>query len=115
MPSVVLLASGSEVQLAVDAQAALAAEGIATSVVSVPCHELFAAQDTTYRDSVLPPGIPRVAIEAAHPMSWYRLVGDRGVVIGIERFGASAPFQKLYEEYGITAGAVVAAARRLLT
>lgn len=113
-PRVVLLASGSEVQLALDAQTALASDGIAASVVSVPSHELFAAQDGSYRNSVLPPGIPRVAIEAAHPMSWYRLVGGHGTVIGIEKFGASAPFQKLYEEYGITAGAVVAAARKLL-
>ena len=113
-PRVTLLSSGSEVQLALDAQATLAADGIHARVVSVPSHELFARQDASYRDQVLPPGIPRVAIEAAHPMSWYRFVGDRGVVIGIDRFGASAPFQRLYEEYGITAAAVVTAARKLL-
>ena len=113
-PRVVLLSSGSEVQLALDAQTTLADDGIPARVVSVPSHELFAGQDASYRDRVLPPGIPRIAIEAAHPMSWYRFVGDRGVVIGIDRFGASAPFQKLYEEYGITAAAVVAAAHKLL-
>lgn len=113
-PRVVLMSSGSEVQLALDAQATLAADGISARVVSVPSHELFAAQDAAYRSAVLPAGVPRIAIEAAHPMSWYRLVGDSGTVIGIETFGASAPFQKLYEEYGITAGAVVAAARKLL-
>ena len=113
-PRVVLLSSGSEVQLALDAQTTLAAAGIPARVVSVPSHELFASQDASYRDRVLPPGIPRIAIEAAHPMSWYRFVGDHGVVIGIDRFGASAPFQKLYEEYGITAAAVVTAAHKLL-
>ena len=113
-PRVVLLSSGSEVQLALDAQTTLAAAGIPARVVSVPSHELFASQDASYRDRVLPPGIPRIAIEAAHPMSWYRFVGDSGVVIGIDRFGASAPFQKLYEEYGITAAAVVTAAHKLL-
>ena len=113
-PRIVLLSSGSEVQLALDAQITLAADGIPTRVVSVPSHELFSSQDAAYRDHVLPPGIPRIAIEAAHPMSWYRFVGDRGAVIGIDRFGASAPFQKLYEEYGITAAAVITAAQKLL-
>jgi len=111
---VVLLASGSEVHVALDAQTLLAADGIAARVVSVPSHELFARQDSSYRESVLPAGIPRVAVEAAHPMSWWGLVGDRGAVVGIDRFGASAPYQKLYEEYGITAAAVAAAARALL-
>ncbi|MDA1080574.1 MAG: transketolase [Gemmatimonadetes bacterium] len=113
-PAVVLLASGSEVQVALDAASALSAEGVPTRVVSVPSHELFARQDAEYRATVLPPGVPRVAVEAAHPMSWHALVGDRGAVIGIDRFGASAPYEKLYEEYGITAGAVAAAARGLL-
>jgi len=113
-PRVVLLASGSEVQVALDAQKALALEGIPARVVSVPSHELFAHQDAAYHDQVLPPGLPRVAVEAAHPMSWYHLVGERGAIIGIGRFGASAPYQKLYEEYGITPAAVAAAARRLL-
>ena len=113
-PRVVLLASGSEVQVALDAQKALASEGISARVVSVPSHELFARQDAAYRDQVLLPGLPRVAVEAAHPMSWYHLVGERGAVVGIDRFGASAPYQKLYEEYGITPAAVAAAARRLL-
>jgi transketolase len=110
----VLLASGSEVQVALDAQVSLAAEGIVARVVSVPSHELFARQDVAYHDQVLPPSVPRVAVEAAHPMSWYQLIGGRGAVVGIDRFGASAPFQKLYEEYGITAARVAAAARTLL-
>ena len=113
-PRVVLLASGSEVQVALDAAAVLAAEGIASRVISVPSHELFAAQDADYRARLLPAGVPRVAVEAAHPMSWYRFIGDRGTVVGIERFGASAPFQKLYEAYGITAAAVAGAARNLI-
>ena len=74
----------------------------------------FGAQDAAYQASVLPAGVKRVAIEAAHPMSWYRWVGTDGAVVGIETFGASAPFQKLYEEYGITAGAVVKAVRSAL-
>jgi len=113
-PRVVLLASGSEVQVALDAQTALALDGISARVVSVPSHELFARQDLAYRNQVLLPGVPRVAVEAAHRMSWYHLMGERGIVIGIDRFGASAPFQKLYEEYGITATAVATAARSLI-
>ncbi|MGQ0765538.1 MAG: transketolase [Gemmatimonadota bacterium] len=112
-PDVVLLASGSEVSLAVEAAGQLAERRIAAWVTSVPSMELFAGQDSGYRDSVLPPGVPRVAIEAAHPMSWRTLVGDSGVVIGIERFGASAPWQRIYEEYGITAAAMVEAALRV--
>ncbi len=113
-PDVVLLASGSEVHVALEAHATLTAAGVRTRVVSVPSHELFAQQDAEYRSQVLPHGVPRVAVEAAHPMSWHALVGDRGAIVGISRFGASAPYQKLYEEYGITAPAVVAAARGLL-
>ena len=113
-PQVVLLASGSEVQVALDAQAMLSADGVSARVVSVPSHELFSRQDAEYRNGVLPSGIPRVAVEAAHPMSWHGLVGSRGTVVGIDRFGASAPYQRLYEEYGITAAAVAAAARSLL-
>ncbi len=107
----VILASGSEVEIALKAQAELAAAGTATRVVSVISMEVFAAQDAAYRDAVLPAGVKRVAVEAAHPMSWQRWVGLDGVVVGIETFGASAPYQKLYEEYGITAAAVVKAVR----
>ncbi len=107
----VIMASGSEVEIALKAQAELAAAGTATRVVSVISMEVFAAQDAAYRDAVLPAGVKRVAVEAAHPMSWQRWVGLDGVVVGIETFGASAPYQKLYEEYGITAAAVVKAVR----
>lgn len=112
-PAVVLLASGSEVGVALGAQASLRAERIAARVVSVPSLELFRSQDAAYRAAVIPPGIPRVAVEAAHPMSWHEFVGHSGAIVGIDRFGASAPYQKLYEEYGITAAAVADAARRV--
>jgi transketolase len=114
-PQAVILASGSEVQLALDARAALAAEGIPVRVVSMPSHELFARQDAQYRASVLPPDVPRVAVEAAHPMSWYRWVGERGAIVGIERFGASAPYQRIYEEFGLTAARVAAEVHALLS
>jgi transketolase len=77
-------------------------------------HELFARQDAAYRDSVLPPEIPRVSIEAAHPMSWYRWVGANGTVLGIERYGASAPYQRIYDELGLAVDKVVSAAKALL-
>ena len=110
----VILASGSEVEIALKAQGELAAAGVATRVVSMLSMEVFAAQDAAYQASVLPAGVQRVAIEAAHPMSWDRWVGLEGTVIGIETFGASAPFQKLYEEYGITVQAVVTAVRGVI-
>jgi transketolase len=108
---VVLLASGSEVHVALAARATLAAEGIGARVVSMPSMELFAAQDASWRDAVLPPGVPRVAVEAAHPMSWDRWVGDRARIVGLDRFGASAPYEVLYREFGITADRVAAVAR----
>ncbi len=111
-PQVVLLSSGSEVSVAVEARKMLAARGVRARVVSMPSHELFAAQPASYRDSVLPPGIPRVAVEAGHPMSWYRWVGDHGAVVSLERFGASAPAPILFKELGITPERVVEAALR---
>ena len=113
-PQVVLMSSGSEVALALSAAEKLAERGVEARVVSLPSHELFARQPASYRESVLPPGVPRVAIEAAHPMSWYRWVGDNGVVLGIERFGASAPYERIYEELGITVYKLVDAAERLV-
>lgn len=112
-PQVVLVASGSEVALVIEAQARLEAEGVRARAVSMPSHELFAAEDSSYRASVFPDGVPRIAVEAAHPMSWYRWVGDNGVVLGLERFGASAPYTRLYEELGLTVDKIVAAARDL--
>jgi transketolase len=80
----------------------------------MPCLEYFAQQPQSYRDSVLPPGVPRVAVEAAAPQSWYRWVGDRGAIVGLERFGASAPYQRIYAELGLTVDRVVTEAKRLL-
>jgi transketolase len=112
-PQVVMMSTGSEVSLILDAQKKLEAEGIRTRAVSMPSLEIFARQDQAYRDSVLPKGVKRVAIEAAHPMSWYRWVGDDGVVIGIERFGASAPAPVIFKNLGITADRVVETAKQL--
>ena len=113
-PQVVMMSSGSEVSLILDAQKKLEAAGIRARAVSMPSHELFARQDQAYRDSVLPKGVKRIAIEAAHPMSWYRWVGDDGVIIGLERFGASAPAPTIYEHLGITADRVVETAKKLV-
>jgi transketolase len=112
-PAVVLMSSGSEVALCMKARERLAADGIAARVVSVPSLELFWKQDAAYRSEVLPAGVPRVAIEAAHPMPWYRLVGESGAVLGLERFGASAPYQRIYEELGLTVDKLVETARSL--
>ena len=112
-PDVVLMSAGSEVAIVLDARQQLEALGIRARVVSMPSHEIFAEQTAKYRDEVLPPGVKRIAIEAAHPMSWQRWVAD-GVVLGLERFGASAPYERIYEELGITAKQVVRAARELV-
>jgi len=113
-PQVVLMSSGSEVSLILAAHEKLNEQGVRSRVVSMPSHELFARQDAKYRASVLPPDVPRVAIEAAHPMSWQRWVGDDGVVLGIERYGASAPYERIYEELGLTVDKVVTAATELV-
>ncbi|MBE8516551.1 transketolase [Amycolatopsis sp. H6(2020)] len=110
---VVLIATGSEVQLAVEAGKALAEEGIAARVVSMPCVEWFDAQDQAYRDSVIPPSVKaRVSVEAGIAQSWHRFTGDAGVNVSIEHFGASADAATLFREFGFTTEAVVEAARR---
>jgi transketolase len=113
-PQVVLMSSGSELALALGASEKLAERGVRARVVSMASHELFARQPASYRESVLPAGVPRVAIEAAHPMSWYRWTGDGGIVLGVERFGASAPYERIYEELGLTVDKLVDAAERLV-
>jgi transketolase len=113
-PDIVLMSSGSEVALILDAQKQLDADGIRARAVSMPSHEIFARQDQAYRDSVLPKGIKRIAMEAAHPMSWYKWVGDDGVILGLERFGASAPAPTIYEHLGITVDHIVKTAKQLL-
>jgi transketolase len=114
-PQVVLLSSGSEVGLIVKAREQLLARGIRARVVSLPSHELFFRQSEEYQASVLPKGVPRVSIEAAHPMCWYRFVGTDGVAIGLTRYGASAPYERIYKELGITTERVVEAAVRLVS
>jgi transketolase len=110
-----IMASGSEVGLAVAAADALAAEGIAVRVVSMPNPDLFEAQDADYRESVLPRALSaRVAVEAGTTRYWRPLVGDRGRIIGIDRFGASAPAEQLFAEFGFTAEKVAAAVRETM-
>ena len=114
-PDVLLLATGSEVQLALDARGTLAADGVAARVVSMPCWERFREQSRDYRDAVLPPEVTaRVAVEAAHPLGWHEWVGSGGAVVGLTRFGASAPYEAVYRHLGVTAEAVVEAARHQL-
>ncbi|KQP14996.1 transketolase [Pseudorhodoferax sp. Leaf267] len=113
-PRAVILATGSELQLALLAHGALAAAGIATRVVSMPCTNVFDRQPRAWRDSVLPPHLPAVAVEAAHPDFWHKYVGREGRVIGIASFGESAPAAALYTHFGITAARVELAVRELL-
>lgn len=110
-PDVILLASGSEVEIALAAAETLAEQGRAVRVVSMPCFEWFAAQDETYRNSVLPAEVhARVSVEAGTAQSWHQFLGTYGRAVSLEHFGASADYKRLYEEFGITAEAVVAAA-----
>jgi len=113
-PEIVLISSGSEVALILDAQKKLEADGVRARAVSMPSHEIFARQDQSYRDSVLPKGVKRIAMEAAHPMSWYKWVGDDGVILGLERFGASAPAATIYQHLGITVDHMVQTAKTLV-
>jgi transketolase len=114
-PKLVLIGTGSELQIAVEAAKVLESEGVPTRVVSMPCFEWFEAQDKSYRDSVLPPSVKaRVAVEAGIAQSWHRYVGDAGEVVSIEHFGASADYQTLFKEFGFTTENVVAAAHTSL-
>lgn len=115
-PQVILLASGSEVQLAVEAAASLENEGVPTRVVSVPCMEWFEEQDAAYQESVLPSNVTaRVSVEAAIAMPWHKYTGFKGRNVSLEHYGASADFKTLFKEFGITAEAVVAAAKESLS
>lgn len=115
-PEVILLGTGSELQLAVAAREVLEADGVPTRVVSVPVLDWFLEQDRAYRDEVLPPAVrARVSVEAGLAMPWHRLLGDAGEAVSLEHFGASADHKTLFREFGITAEAVVDAARRSLT
>ncbi len=111
-PEVILIGTGSEVQLALQARETLQSAGTPTRVVSLPCLEWFRRQDQTYRDEVLPPSVrARVSVEAGVSQGWRDLVGDAGRIVGLDHFGASADYERLYREFGLTAEAVVEAAR----
>ncbi|HTX53045.1 MAG TPA: transketolase C-terminal domain-containing protein, partial [Candidatus Baltobacteraceae bacterium] len=115
LPEVILIASGSEVSLAVRAHETLRAEGIRSRVVSMPSWELFDQQPPAYRDRVLPPTVKaRVAIEQASTLGWERYVGDAGRVIGMRTFGASAPLKALQRKFGFEPDRVTAVAKELL-
>jgi transketolase len=112
---VILMGTGSELQLALDAQSQLAEKGVAARVVSMPSWELFAAQTAAYQQSVLPANITaRVSIEAGTTFGWERYLGSTGKAIGLDHYGASAPYKTIYQEFGITAEAMVEAALSLI-
>jgi transketolase len=115
MPEVVLIATGSEVSIALDAHARLTKDGIRSRVVSMPCWELFDAQPQSYRNAVLPPSVrARVSIEAASPFGWERYVGLEGAIISVTHFGASAPGPVVMREFGFTPEHVVETAKAVL-
>jgi transketolase len=114
-PEVLLIATGSEVHLALASAEALKAKGIKSRVVSMPSHEIFMKQDDNYRNSVIPPYLKRrIIIEAGSTAFWRGLAGDKGDVIGVDRFGASAPGKVVMEKYGFTVENVVARAESVL-
>jgi transketolase len=113
----VLISSGSEVEIAYNAAQQLATKGVGVRVVSLASWELFTGQSEAYRQEVLPPDTPKLAIEAAATFGWERWVGNdksRGDIIGIDHFGASAPYQRIYQEFGLTTEDLVERARQLL-
>jgi transketolase len=114
-PQVILIGTGSELTLCLEAAATLAGQGIPTRVVSMPCWELFDQQDANYQKEVLPPEITaRVAVEAGIRQGWDKYLGNQGRFVGLESYGASAPFKTLYEHFGITSANIVAQARQSL-
>ena len=114
-PDVLLIASGSEVAVALAARKLLAEEGVSARVVSMPCWERFEEQEAGYREAVLPSSVPaRVSVEAGSTFGWGRYVGDRGASVGIDRFGASAPAERIFRELGITPEAVRDCAKSVL-
>ena len=113
-PEAIIIGTGSETQVALDAARMLAERGIAARAVSMPSWELFDAQPREYRDATLPPDVTaRVSVEAGRTLGWERYVGARGIAIGVDSFGASAPYKRIFEEYGVTAERVAAAAESL--
>ena len=114
-PQVILMASGSEVELILAAGESLAAEGMSVRLVSFPSWELFESQDGSYREAVLPPDVrARVAVEAGVSQGWERWVGDAGAVVSLEGFGASAPYKEIYRNLGLTPERIAAVARQVL-
>ena len=114
-PKVILLSSGSEVHIAHAAYKSLIAEGVKVRLVSLPCWSLFDSQDDAYKESVLPKAITaRVSIEAGVTLGWQKYVGTAGITIGIDKFGASAPYERIYMEYGLTPDHVITAAKSLI-
>ena len=113
-PKAILIATGSEVSLAIDAQTALAAEGINVRVVSAPCLEWFAEQDQSYKDSVLSPGVVKISIEVGIAQGWRELIGDSGVAISLEHYGASAHAKRLFKEFGFSVENVVAQVKKAI-
>ncbi|HEY6014649.1 MAG TPA: transketolase C-terminal domain-containing protein, partial [Candidatus Limnocylindrales bacterium] len=114
-PQLIMIGTGSELQLAYAAAETLDGEGIPTRVVSLPCWEQFEAQDQAYRDAVLPPAVrKRVSVEIGVPLGWERWVGDEGAIVGLDHFGASAPAAVIFEHLGFTAGRVTDVARRVV-
>jgi transketolase len=111
---VTIIATGSEVMLALDAQKQLEAQGIGASVVSMPCMDLFAAEPTSYQDRIIDPKTVRIAVEAGSQQSWDRWIGRDGAFVGMNSFGASGPYEALYKHFGITADHIVRAARQRL-
>jgi transketolase len=115
-PQVILIATGSEVQIAVEAREILESEGTPTRVVSMPCIEWFEEQDEAYKQQVLPPSVKAgVSVEAGVALGWYRYVGEAGECVSLEHFGASADYKTLFQQFGFTPDRVVAAARSSLT
>ena len=113
-PQAILIATGSEVSLAIDAQAALAAEGINVRVVSAPCLEWFAEQDQSYKNSVLSPSVVKISIEVGIAQGWRELIGDSGVAISLEHYGASADAKRLFKEFGFSVENVVATVKKAI-
>ena len=113
-PKAILIATGSEVSLAIDAQTALAGEGINVRVVSAPCLEWFAEQDQSYKDSVLSPGVVKISIEVGIAQGWRELIGDSGVAISLEHYGASADAKRLFKEFGFSVDNVVAQVKKAI-
>jgi transketolase len=113
-PKAILIATGSEVSLAIDAQSALAAEGINVRIVSAPCLEWFAEQDQSYKDSVLSPGVVKISIEVGIAQGWRELIGDSGVAISLEHYGASADAKRLFKEFGFSVDNVVAQVKKAI-